>query len=640
MKPLLSLSVVSGLFIAQSAFAAAPLVSTPITVTASRFPAGISESPVNVSVLNEQDIADSGAATLSQLLRQQASLGGLDLYGITGSKSRIDAGGFGATGRLNTLVLLNGRRLNDADMTGANLAAIPLNSVARVEILHGSSAVLYGDNAVGGVINIITKSGFEGPQASVAAGTGSYGTHTLAMNANLRNADNALMLSAQDVKSDGYRVNSAFDDKNLLAEIMHLVGDSHFGLRASAYRESTKLPGALNEPVYLLNPRESQGTQERAAEKQQSAELFFSGPRVAGELAYRTKNQTATVFGDTEADLDTYSFTPRYNYRAGRQKLIMGVDAYRSTLLTHAVFTGTFNSSDIRRDSLATYLSDTLDIGSGFSLQAGARRQQVRLDMSNTDFVALTTTTDERNDWLNAWDTTLAWQGKDLHVYARTAGSFRFPVLDEMWSYYYGTINILRPQRNRHLEIGARSGGSKAGIEANVFRILTKDEIGFNNLTYANENLDPAEHQGLNLTARLALSDLATLRLGYAYRIAHFRSGAYNGNDVPEIPRNSATLGVIMRITSRQQIGIDGVYTGKRYFGDDFANAGKQLPGHTRWNAYYHYAPATWKLGLAIDNLTNEKIADIGYYNPFATNPYYYYSLPERALRITAEKTF
>jgi iron complex outermembrane receptor protein len=188
--------------------------------------------------------------------------------------------------------------------------------------------------------------------------------------------------------------------------------------------------------------------------------------------------------------------------------------------------------------------------------------------------------------------------------------------------------------------MGARAGGGKAGIEANVFRILTKDEIGFNNVAYSNENLDPAEHQGINLSARLALGDLASLRLGYAYRVAHFRSGTYNGNDVPEIPRNSATLGVVMRVTSRQEIGVDGVYTGKRYFGDDFANDGKMMDGHTRWNAHYHYAPATWKLGLAVDNLTNEKVADIGYYNPFATNPYYYYPLPERAVRVTAEKTF
>lgn len=640
MKPLLSLSVVSSLFIAQTAFAAEALISAPITVTASRFPTGISESPVNVSVLSESDIADSGAATLSQLLRQQASLGTLDLNGITGSNARIDAGGFGATGNLNTLVLLNGRRLNDADLSGANLATIPLNSVARVEILHGSSAVLYGDNAVGGVVNIITKSGFEGPRASVAAESGTYRTHALAVNANLRNADSALMISAHDLESDGYRLNSAFDDKNLATEIMRLAGESRYGLRASAYQESTRLPGPLNEPVYLLNPRESNGTLEKAAENQQSAELFFSGQQFAAELAYRTKNQTAQLFGSTEADLNTLSFTPRYNYRVGGQKLVMGVDAYRSTLLTHAVFTGTSNSSDTRRDSIAAYLSDTLDIGHGLSLQAGGRRQQVRLDMSNTDFVALATTNDARNDWLNAWDTTLAWQGNGIHVYARTAGSFRFPVLDEMWSYYFGTINTLRPQRNRHLEIGARAGGTKTGIEANVFRILTKDEIGYNNVTFANENLDPAEHKGLNLTAHLALGEITSLRFGYAHRIARFRSGSFDGNAVPEIPRNSATIGVLMRVASRQEIGIDGVYTGKRHFGDDFANSGKMMSSHTRWNAHYRFAPATWKLGFAIDNLTNEKVSDIGYYSSFAANPYYYYPLPERAVRVTAEKTF
>ena len=640
MKPLLLLSVVSSLFIAQATFAADALVSTPITVTASRFPAGISESPVNVSALNEKDIADSGASTISQLLQQQVSLGTLDLFGITGSKTRIDAGGFGATGNQNTLVLLNGRRLNDADLSGANLATIPLSSVARVEILHGSSAVLYGDNAVGGVINIITKSGFEGPPASVTAETGTYRTHALSANANLRNADNALMISASNLKSDGYRVNSAFDDTNLISEIMHLAGDNRYGLRVSAYRESTRLPGSLNEPVYLVNPRQSTSTSEQAAENQQSGELFYNGAQFAGELAYRTKHQTGQLFGSTEADLDTLSFTPRYNYRAGEHRLVTGVDAYRSTLLTHAIFTGTSNSSDARRDSIAAYLSDTLDVGGGFSLQAGARRQQVRLDIANTDFVALTTTNDKRNDWLNAWDTTLAWQGKGIHVYARTAGSFRFPVLDEIWSYYYGTINTLRPQRDQHLEIGARADIDRVNLEANVFRILTKDEIGFNNIAYTNENLDPAEHKGLNLSARLALGERTSLRLGYAYRIAHFRSGPYDGNTVPEIPRNRVTIGALMRVTHQQEVGVDGIYTGKRYFGNDFANNGKMMNGHTRWNAHYRYTPGSWKLGLMVDNITNKKVSDIGYYYSFSTNPYYYYPLPERAVRMTAEKTF
>ena len=84
--------------------------------------------------------------------------------------------GFGAAGISNTLVLVNGRRLNDIDMAGVDFSAIPKNSIERIEITRGNSgAVLYGDGAVGGVINIVTKNAVDlPPSARVQAGFGSF----------------------------------------------------------------------------------------------------------------------------------------------------------------------------------------------------------------------------------------------------------------------------------------------------------------------------------------------------------------------------------------------------------------------------------------------------------------------------------
>jgi len=172
-------SAVVGLVLPFAHATADPLVSDPITVTATRFPTGLESAPVSVTVIDAQEISRSAARNLSELLKLQAGVQVLDLSGINGSQTRLDTGGFGATANQNTLVLLNGRRLNDVDLTGANLASIPLDSVARVEILHGSATVAYGDNAVGGVINIVTKSGFEGPTANMTASAGSYRTNTL-----------------------------------------------------------------------------------------------------------------------------------------------------------------------------------------------------------------------------------------------------------------------------------------------------------------------------------------------------------------------------------------------------------------------------------------------------------------------------
>ena len=640
MKSYLSVSALAGLSLSFVAAAAEPVVSEPITVTATRFPSGLTAAPLNVSVISEQDIARSGAQTLTDLLKLQAGVQISDYLGGGSGQARVDMGGFGATGSQNTLVLINGRRLNDVDLEGANLAAIPLSSIARVEILHGTAAVAYGDNAVGGVINIITKSGYEGPAASVEASAGSYHSNSLSATVNAHGANGAAFLTARGFNTDGYRTNSMLDDTSVSTEISRNAGETRYGLRGGSYHEAQHLPGALYEPDYLASPRLSTRPLDKSYEDLQNIEGFVSGDRFAAELGLRSKNQTSYMFGATKADLDTVSFTPRYTWSLLRQTLVTGLDAYRSSLATGASFTGAENTSDTRRDSLAAYASDAINLGGGFSFNLGVRRQAVYLDMTNIDLLANIQSGAKRDDWLSAWDATLSWRQGGTRLYARTAESFRFPVLDEMWSYYSGTITPLRPQRGRHVELGASEQLGPLNLKANAFHMLVKDEIGYNIATYSNENLDPTRHDGFDLGARLAFGRRASARLGWTYRDARFRAGAYDGNVVPEVPRNTVTLATLVQIVDGQHIGLDGVYTGERYFGNDFTNVGKTMPTYVLWNLHYTYVLSGWKLQLAVDNLTDEKTADLGFYNSFAPNPYAYYPLPGRTTTVAVAKSF
>ena len=101
------------------------------------------------------------------------------LYGnVNGVGTSIDLRGFGATGPNNTLILINGRRQNDWDLPGFDLSTIAKDLVERIEITRGNSgAVLYGDGAVGGVINVVTRNGVAVPnQARIEGGIGSFAT--------------------------------------------------------------------------------------------------------------------------------------------------------------------------------------------------------------------------------------------------------------------------------------------------------------------------------------------------------------------------------------------------------------------------------------------------------------------------------
>jgi TonB family protein len=176
-------------------------------------------------------------------------------------------------------------------------------------------------------------------------------------------------------------------------------------------------------------------------------------------------------------------------------------------------------------------------------------------------------------------------------------------------------------------------------VQADAFHIRMKDEIAFNSVLYSNVNLDPTQHDGVNLSARYGFDRRSFVRLGYTYREARFRAGVFDGNSVPEIPRHNLSLTLLWQLHERHQLGLQGNYTGERYFGNDQANAGKQMPDHTLWKLHYAYAARDWKLRLAVANLTDVSTADLGFYNSFAPNPYFYYPLPERSVTATLEKS-
>ena len=143
-----------------------------MVVTATRYPKQLDSIPANVSVITADEIENSVARNIPDLLRTQA---GLHVTDITGNRASytVDIRGFGETAALNTLVLVDGRRINSADLSGTDWTTMPLDRVERIEIIRGArSSVIYGDNASGGVINILTRQG-QAFQAGVERGNAS-----------------------------------------------------------------------------------------------------------------------------------------------------------------------------------------------------------------------------------------------------------------------------------------------------------------------------------------------------------------------------------------------------------------------------------------------------------------------------------
>ena len=163
-----------------------------------------------------------------------------------GAGTTIDMRGFGVTAPSNTLVLLNGRRLNDIDLSGIDFSTIPRDSIERIEITRGNSgAVLYGDGAVGGVINIVTKTGVDRPpSARIEAGFGSFNQKEINGSVAASKGPFAVSAAGNAVNSDGYRVNNYVRQRNAVGDLRYTGSDGKAWANISGDDQHLGLPGA------------------------------------------------------------------------------------------------------------------------------------------------------------------------------------------------------------------------------------------------------------------------------------------------------------------------------------------------------------------------------------------------------------
>lgn len=630
-----ALSFVPSLALAQTSTA----TEDKVIITGSRFDASIATAPVNITVIDTEAIRASGASDLGELLTRQPTVAVQDLYGLGATRAGIDLGGFGPTGSLNTLVLLNGRRLNDVDISGANLSAIPLSNIERVELVHGSASVLYGDNATAGVINIVTKSAAAPEPIRAAAELGSFSTTRVSVSGGTAGISGISAFAAADAYStEGYRDRNAIDHRVLTADISRQHAQWNMGVRLNAAQEELELPGAIDEATFESQPTQPQRTTDHSDEDQYSVELYGASDTAAAELAFRRKEQQAQIFGATDAKLDTLSFTPRINREWGRHHAVGGVDLYHSTLETLADFGApNISLSDTSRDSYALYAQDQIALTDSTRLTVGGRYQQVDLEVDSTSSGGAAAR--ERDDDLWAWEVTLSQRlHRDLKTYVRGTRSFRFPVLDEIWNYFDGSISLLAPQTGRHVELGAQwQPVNDTRVAVTASRAELEDEIGYDFAAFTNVNLAPTRHDALDVVITSQLTDIWETQLGYAYREATFRSGELAGKHVPQIPEHKVTWTNLLSMGAHNVLGLDVIYTGERVFGNDYTNEAKPMPDYTLVNASLRHTRGAWSLRAKVENVADERIANSGFYNSFAPDPYFYYPLPERAYYVMVE---
>jgi len=179
-------SIIATTFVVASVspvFAQSP--EDAVVVTSTRLPQARSQTLQPVRVITADDIAQSGQQTVVEVLQ---TLGGVEI---------VSSGGFGQPSSVfmrgansnHTLVLVDGMRIGSATLGTTALENIPPSQIERIEVVPGQLSSLYGSDAIGGVIQIFTRSGKYAPASSVTAGVGTYGTRSVSGGVN-RTVDN------------------------------------------------------------------------------------------------------------------------------------------------------------------------------------------------------------------------------------------------------------------------------------------------------------------------------------------------------------------------------------------------------------------------------------------------------------------
>ena len=642
----------SRLFAALSclAFFAAVHAEEPRTfvVTASRVEEDVLETPSQVVVVTSEQIAASGAATVVEALEK---LAGVQFRSYSGeAQSEISLRGFGENSHGRALVLMDGRRLNNPDMQTINWLAIPLADIERIEVLQGASSVRYGNNAVGGVVNIITKRAKLGTRAFAGFSVGSFGENRQQLGVNVGGESAGLVASAERYDSDGYRDRSGYGTTNASArghfdpaDLLRLKGGISYG--ASSY----EMPGDLtkaqfkDDPTQAGNPSDESKDwtflSELGAEWSPDETLFIDVP-----LGYSIKNiesDMASWFSYTDRQVQNLQASPSASWETELGelplRLVAGADLSAAFLdvknYSDKARTTQTNSFEVSQVSVGPFLTARLGLRDDLALEGGARYDRSTIAGTNVDG----SVDDSKTHEAFVYDAGIVYRpGRDAKVFVRYGTLFRYPFTDEQTSFYgYGSdvfLTGLDAEKGFNLEAGASAALGKF-LRADLvgYWMELRDEIAWfptGPFTGYNDNLDKTRRLGADMTVEATPAEYLSLKGNYGYVDAAFANGANDGNRVPLVSAHR----VDVQIEFRSPIGLSmspGVsFRSDAYQGGDNANAQEKIDPYAVYALTFRLAPTAFKGALDIvvkaENLLDNQYAPYVLYSSFSGISGYY----------------
>ena len=559
-------------------------------ISTENFETSVLDTAKNVTIVTQEDIQNKGANTVAEALR---GVPGLVVRYMDGGKPNFDMRGSGATSNTNTVVLLDGVPLNGINGS-YETDQIPVDQIEKIEIVPAGGTVMYGEGAIGGIINIITKSPKDRINyGSVGLEAGSWGTTKGTLSYGTKIGEKFLFdTSYTNYKTDGYRsAYPGYDDGDKRESIWlrgkYLLNDGYIEAKYNHSENDDSFTGALTKKQFEDNPKQI-GTSGGIVKDKTDSYLLTYNQKL-------TENISVLIYGGYSENEGEYNSISSYGpylskdriiqyYSKAQMKytygensyVILGVD-YKDGKIEDRKDSST---PDKTKESYAGYILNKTTFGD-LQLTQGFRREINKLDSGT----AMDKDKFENNSFELAANYLYSNTGS---VYLNFAQGFRIPTINDM-NLWLGNYDV---QKTTTYELGIKDMKGNTNISASVFLIDTDKEIYYNPegripgaaWPGANKNFDGTVRR---IGTQLSLQhyfDKLTLRENISYIQPKVTSGEHDGKEFAGVSRWQLNAGVTYNFTEKLLGNIDMYYLGKAYGEDDFSNNYGKVGGYTTFD--------------------------------------------------------
>jgi iron complex outermembrane receptor protein len=621
--------------------------------------------PAKVTVITAEDIRKSGAKTVQEALQWANGIVMFDSIGNAFQQS-IDLRGFNGQPVPSISVFVDGVRVNEPDFNTVNFDLIPFDTIERIEIIPGASAI-YGKNALGGVISIITKRGGNKHQVTGETMFGSFHRERYTLSASGPIGDFDYYANAARETESGFRDNSGGRISRFNGRIGYRPSE-RTDLTLSYTYVADRLYQAGQIPLSVAEASPKRNLTSGDFDDKETNFIRLTGRQTLpwgfslnGNLFYRRLSQElfsvgqpgfvggvfsrGTTLGDTESRGGTVQLGHDGSFVGHRNQLVIGSELIRSNFSSHLNSTSDFgpfaNHTGSEENILGFYGQDSFYLTSQLILTTGVRYDQSRItvDSASADLFG----TSQLNGTKSYYRTTpragLTYLvTPDVSAYFNYSEGFRVPTSQEMFTLVGRPNPDLQAVRSRNYELGIkwqvhqRIDGALAVFQNSsneIFFTCSVCVFGAPGFDAENRNADKSRRRGLEATLKGRWNDLLDTVVNYTYTEAEFRS-TFNlsatktvqaGDSIPLVPNHRVSVTANLHPITGGTFSLTGLYVGPQFYLNDESNTQPRIPGYFVLNARIAYeqpVPFGWLTGfLMVNNILNNHYFTFG---SFSTN--------------------